>query len=108
MKKLISMLALSAFVAAPAFAIDATATTNTDVSTGVNTSQDSGISLSGKAKVLPHASVSTGDNTATTDVRTSVDADNSAAAARSDTTVENKSYHSMNGKGHKYGHDRRD
>lgn len=107
MKTLLTTLMLGTLFAAPAFAVDASSNTTANTNTTVTTGQDSGVSLSGKAKVLPHASINTGDNTATTDVRTSVDADSDASAStstRSNTEVNQN--HRERGRGHKYGHDR--
>jgi hypothetical protein len=101
MKKLLMTTAAAIMFAAPVYALDAsvgtdtTATTKTGspttsttadtsntatTTTGVNTTQNSGISLSGKAKVLPHASITTGSNTADTDVRSSTSIDNTTKA----------------------------
>jgi hypothetical protein len=103
MKKFASMFVLSTMLATPAYAVDANTTTNT--STDVNTTQNSGVSLSGKAKVMPHATINTGDNTATTDVRTSTDA-TSRAMANDNDTMTNNNYNRERGRGHKYGHDK--
>ncbi len=104
MKNIFTALLISTTFISPAFAVDVTGVTNT--TTDVITNQDSGISLSGKAKILPHATVSTGDNTATTDVRTSVDTDPNASAGSGTNVESNNSYHKEKVKGHKYGHDK--
>jgi hypothetical protein len=107
MKKFIMTTAAALVFAAPVYALDANVgtdtsatartgnpTTNTTANTSntaatntdVNTSQNSGVSLSGKAKVLPHASITTGSNTADTDVRSSTSIDNTT---RADSNVDN-------------------
>lgn len=115
MKKFIIAMAFSSAIIAPAYAIgldaDNVVKTTTGINTNVSTEQDSGISLSGKAKIMPHANVSTGDNTATTDIRTSVHNRSDANISDDDTSVENDTTVKNNdsntrGKGHKYGHNK--
>lgn len=106
MKTLLSTLLLGTMLTAPALATDASSNATTSTHTTVNTTQDSGISLSGKSKIMPKATVSTGDNAATTDVRTSVDTTTDVRARPDRRSAYNHSDRRERGRGHKYGHDR--
>lgn len=118
MKNLMTTAAVVAMLATPALAAtEATNTTDIETDTTVTTEQDSGVSLSGKAKVMPHAVINTGDNESTTEVDTTIETESDAEATttRRNTRVEsradrvdvdNRSYNRERGKGHKHGHDR--
>jgi hypothetical protein len=118
MKMFATALLTAAVMATPAFAVDSTTKTDTNVNTSVGTAQDSGVSLYDKSKVMPNSTLSTGDNDSY--VRTNTDVETEATAeaemnqdiARNSNNSEstsnryndNRNVHSYNDSGKKYGH----
>lgn len=106
-KFLLTLICTSAF-AASGMAADTENTsstkTSTGITTGVSTEQDSGVTLSDKAKVMPNSTITTGDNTSSTDIDTSVENDSKANASSTRLSQTESNNNNENGRGHKYGH----